>query len=157
MNIILNSSFLVVFLTGIYCEFTTTSEQPRYVHCDSNDIVLNNRCYSFIKERLNRNDANRKCRQIGKTLAIFDNFSQINFITSYSQSQFGTTYGSFWIGFQRGTTSYYWQDGSPVTVTNWSSGYPHSNQYFVAQDISNGKWKNFPDSELLFSVCSGVL
>ncbi|CAI5447255.1 unnamed protein product [Caenorhabditis angaria] len=138
---------------------TTISRSPTV--CQSNDVKLNNRCYSFNNNELSQEDAKAECAKIGKTLAVFDTLSQINFITSYAQSQFQTTFGNFWIGLQRSNSAspFYWQNEGALTITNWSPGYPFNGQLIVGQDISNGKWKTFDNNNnvRLFSVCSGIV
>ncbi|CAI5447330.1 unnamed protein product [Caenorhabditis angaria] len=127
--------------------------------CLENDLILGNRCYYFNRDQLLRSEAEKICENQGKTLAIFDTLSQIAHISSYAQSQFGTTYTSFWIGLLRSssTSPFYWQDGTSAVVTNWSPGYPYGGQLYVGQDIANTKWRTFNLDDVLFSVCSGVL
>ncbi|CAI5447254.1 unnamed protein product [Caenorhabditis angaria] len=147
-------------------EDDTTTEGPKTTKgngygngCQKTDLNLENRCYSFNRQLLSVDDARKSCEKIGKTLAVFDDFYQINFVSSFAQSQFAATYTSFWIGLQRASAStpFYWPSGNYTQFTNWSPGYPFSNQLFVAQQISDTKWKTYTPDSLLFSVCSGIL
>ncbi|CAI5447256.1 unnamed protein product [Caenorhabditis angaria] len=107
-------------------KLTTISRSPTV--CQPDDVKLNKRCYSFIENELSQKEAKAECAKIGKTLAVFDTLSQMNFITSYAQSQFETTVGSFWIGLERSSSSspFYWQNEGVVIITNWFPGYPRS-------------------------------
>ncbi|CAI5447672.1 unnamed protein product [Caenorhabditis angaria] len=144
-----------------YTDYSTLATEPTIppIHCQQDDIILNSRCYSFNRDELSQSDARAQCEMQGKTLAIFDNFSQIQFISSYASSKFATTYASFWIGLQRdsSSSSFYWPDGTSAVLTNWSPGYPFDGQLFVAQEISSGKWKTLSAEQQLFSVCSGIV
>ncbi|CAI5447257.1 unnamed protein product [Caenorhabditis angaria] len=139
-----------------YYPYGYTTEK---ISCDLYDIIINNRCYSFNQAMLSYEDASNECQKYGKTLAIFDNLTQIKTISSYAQTKFQSTFGSFWIGLQRdnSSTPFLWENGESTSFTNWYSGYPYCGQLVAGQDISNTKWRTFSEDTQLFSVCSGVV
>ncbi|CAB05321.1 C-type lectin domain-containing protein [Caenorhabditis elegans] len=127
--------------------------------CTGAELLLEHRCYSFIPTLLPYAAAKQKCESIGKTLAIFDDQMQINFVTSVSVSKFSMNYGSFWVGLTKNTAdnTFHWADGNVNSLKNWTPGYPFQHQTVVSQQVSNGKWKTSETDTLLPSVCSGYL
>ncbi|PIC34924.1 hypothetical protein B9Z55_014435 [Caenorhabditis nigoni] len=132
------------------------SENPVNV-CNGAELLLGHRCYFFNPTLLPYDLAKQECEKAGKTLAIFDNQSQINFVTSTAISKFSMTYGSFWIGLTKNSADnkFYWADGDMNELNNWSPGYPFQHQTIASQQVSNSKWKTSDTSSYLPSVCSG--
>ncbi|CAI2351508.1 unnamed protein product [Caenorhabditis sp. 36 PRJEB53466] len=138
---------------------TLPPTQPAAGVCDGADLLLGHRCYFFVPALLPHDQAVEKCAATGKTLAIFDDLSQINFVTSIAITKFSMTYGTFWIGLQKNTIDgkFYWPNGNEDTLKHWSPGYPFQQQTVVSQQVSNGKWKTSEAETLLPTVCSGYV
>ncbi|KAF1758003.1 hypothetical protein GCK72_014461 [Caenorhabditis remanei] len=137
------------------------SELPTGI-CDGAELLLGHRCFFFNPTLLNYDLAKQECEKARKTLAIFDDFSQINFVTSTAISKFSMTYGSFWISLRKNSNDendkkFYWADGSVNTLSNWTPGYPFQNQFVVSLQVSNSKWKTSDNSTYMPSVCSGYV
>uniref|UniRef100_A0A1I7T110 C-type LECtin n=1 Tax=Caenorhabditis tropicalis TaxID=1561998 RepID=A0A1I7T110_9PELO len=134
------------------------TEKPVNV-CEGADLLLGRRCYFFNPTLLPYEFAKQQCESSGKTLAVFDNTMQVQFVTATAISKFSMTYGSFWIGLDknRNDNKFYWINGVLNTLNNWSPGYPFQNQYVVSQQVSNSKWKTSDYNSYLPSVCSGFI
>uniref|UniRef100_A0A8R1HXB5 C-type lectin domain-containing protein n=1 Tax=Caenorhabditis japonica TaxID=281687 RepID=A0A8R1HXB5_CAEJA len=138
---------------------TSVVTEPVGSVCDESDLLLENRCYSFNPTLLSHDRAQQACEATGKTLAIFDDVAQINFVTSTAISEFAMTYGTFWIGLKKNekTGNFYWANGKINTLKRWIPGYPFQQQSVVSLQVSNGKWKTSDQTTSLPSVCSGYL
>ncbi|KAH7711029.1 mannose receptor C type 1-like protein [Aphelenchoides avenae] len=113
-------------------------------------------CYSFTSmSRESYAAAKLHCGALGGALPIVksaeDNMALVNLARSTcTQDQ------ALWLGAdKRQSTSWTWNDGSPLTYTNWADGYPSNDASAecIFLNLSDGKWYNFRCDGLVVGLC----
>ncbi|CCD83527.1 C-type lectin domain-containing protein [Caenorhabditis elegans] len=121
---------------------------------DSSDRLINGRCYKLVNQQLSYQDARSWCRyqnSVVSYLATVSDQITASFLASYAVTAFGSNEGSFWIGLSRSSSTYKWDDGTPLGWTNFN--YQNSQDY-VAESVTNAKWTAYNSETELKFVCS---
>ncbi|CAB3409528.1 unnamed protein product [Caenorhabditis bovis] len=148
--------------TGHYAPATTqppTTKRTVNAYCNGAQLILDNRCYFFFNTFISNYEAKLACERRGLTLAVITSKSTANFVSSTAVQKFGNTYDGFWIGLHRkgSSTTFHWEDGTPVVFTNFADGYPYENEEDVIQQLSNAQWMTSLSDRAHPYVCSASL
>ncbi len=113
-------------------------------------VVAGQPCALYFVDNTNRfwNDSRTKAQQVGADLAsINDAAENAAILTALNNA--GFTSGTIWIGLNNKSGSWQWNDGTPVTYTNWSPGEPNNSSGYpgIPEDgaqllLGSGKWND---------------
>ncbi|EGT53886.1 CBN-CLEC-80 protein [Caenorhabditis brenneri] len=121
----------------------------------SADRLINKRCFTFVNQQLSYQDARDWCHFRNPVtfsyLATVPDANTANFLASIAHTLFNNNGGYFWIGLSRYNNKFQWDDGTPVSWTNFQL---QNSQNYVAESITNAKWTTYPNDNKYNFICS---
>ncbi|KAG1673047.1 Macrophage mannose receptor 1 [Nymphon striatum] len=156
LGVLLTNSLFFTILLGslgqaqnitISSNVTTNATFCTYSRCSPDwSSFKDQMCYKSFEAEETYGAAGERCRSVGGNLLSITNTDKLNFITSLVLITSAKSNG-FWIGLRELETTgkFMWNDGSEVTVSNWSPNMPNKNpgdSYKCAYIEGNSKVDN---------------
>jgi gliding motility-associated-like protein len=113
-------------------------------------IVAGQPCALYFVDNTNRfwNDSRARAQQVGAELASIKDAAENTAILAALNGA-GFTTGTIWIGLNNKNGSWQWNDGTPVTYTNWATGEPNNSSGYpgIPEDgtqllLGSGLWND---------------
>ncbi|EFP01333.1 hypothetical protein CRE_24279 [Caenorhabditis remanei] len=119
------------------------------------DAYIGGLCYTTSNYKTTYQTAQLTCHWKSQNLAVIQNSLQANYLASLVHRLTNEQDGKFWIGLSRQSVGsrYQWDDGTPLTWSNFDSKYTQ-NKLNVVESTTNGKWQTVDVQESHYFVCS---
>ncbi|XP_056325553.1 C-type lectin lectoxin-Enh4-like [Danio aesculapii] len=129
----MESLFVLLVLSGLFCSSSAISRQ-----------------YQYLNLRMSWPDAQSYCRENFTDLATVDTMDDVNRLLNSVDAGYN---GSVWIGLRSETEKrWFWSSGEDTSqYFNWASGMPNDDGYCVA--TNSGSWSDLPCNHGRYFVC----
>ncbi|VDM70559.1 unnamed protein product [Strongylus vulgaris] len=128
----MNTNFLLLSLAlGIY--FAAAHD------CPESHFLVDNRCFAFVHERVEFEEARKECAKMGYDLVSIHDMISNHYAQQLAHIALGSMYGSFWIGLFKERETWKWVDSTLIDYTNWAWGNNPAKKCATMR-ISDGKW-----------------
>ncbi|KAK0043299.1 snaclec salmorin subunit A-like isoform X1 [Biomphalaria pfeifferi] len=154
MTIFLNCIILAACLSIGMCQ--TMNECPSNLPKDSHLKVFGGACYQFpLSYSRTHSEAKQNCESQGGTLALVKTQDVQNFLFTTLTNDFRDYFDKVWIGLSDmdKEKEFKWDDGAPLTYSNWGHLSTHDIDDCVLMDLRNdGKWTEYACDQSPFLI-----